>query len=168
MSVFFISQVLVAIAIVFDLMSFQFKQRKKIVGCLFCAVILISCHFILLEQWTAACLMSIAIIRYLASMFSTAARYKYLFCVLSITASIVTYSAIASVLSCFGAVFQTIAAFNTNDKRLRELMIIGTSFWIIHNYFIGSPTAVVMEMLFLSSNLVGYYRYYFKDSQQKA
>ena len=54
------------------------------------------------------------------------------------------------------------AAFQEDDRRLRQLMIVGTSFWLLHNYLIGSPTAVLMEVLFISSNLVGYYRYYFK------
>ena len=167
MSLFFISQVLVAVAIIFDLMSFQFKERKKIVGCLFCAGILISSHFVLLEQWTAASLMIIATVRYLTSIFSTSFKLKYLFCSLSIVASIVTYSGLASILSCIGSIFQTVAAFNKDDKRLRELMIVGTSFWLIHNYVIGSPTAVVMEILFISSNLIGYYRYYYKNTRQK-
>lgn len=162
MSLFFISQVLVAIAIGFDLMSFQFKERKKIVGCLFCAGILISSHFVLLEQWTAAGLMIIATVRYLASMFTTSNKLKYLFISLSIVTSVVTYAGVTSILSCIGSVFQTVAAFNKDDKRLRELMILGTSFWLVHNYVIGSPTAVLMEALFISSNLVGYYRYYYK------
>ncbi|HHC7355418.1 TPA: YgjV family protein, partial [Vibrio campbellii] len=41
MDAFFLSQVLVAIAICFDLLSFQFKERKKIVASLFCAGVLI-------------------------------------------------------------------------------------------------------------------------------
>ncbi|WP_447530490.1 YgjV family protein [Vreelandella sp. TE19] len=37
---------MVAIAIGFDLMSFQFKERKKILACLFFAGTSISAHFI--------------------------------------------------------------------------------------------------------------------------
>ncbi|MCB5361386.1 YgjV family protein [Vibrio lentus] len=164
MSAFYLSQVLVAIAICFDLLSFQFKERKKIVTCLFFAGVLISSHFILLEQWTAASLMIIATIRYLTSVFSTSPKFKYLFCSMSLVATAFTYSGLISVLSCCASVFQTFAAFNKDDRRLRELMIIGTSFWLVHNYLIGSPTAVVMEALFICSNLVGYYRFYFRKS----
>ena len=129
MTPFFLSQVLVAIAIFFDLMSFQFKERKKIVTCLFCAGTLISSHFILLEQWTAASLMIIATVRYLVSVFSTSSKLKYLFCGASFISTFVTYSGLVSVISCLGSMFQTIAAFNENDRRLRELMIVGTAFW---------------------------------------
>lgn len=166
MSLFLISQILVAIAIIFDLMSFQFKDRKKIVACLFCAGILISSHFALLEQWTATSLMMIATVRYLTSIFSTSKKFMFIFSSTSILATIFTYSGIVSIISCLGSVFQTVAAFNKDDKRLRELMIIGTSFWLLHNYLIGSPTAVIMEILFIASNLIGYYRYYKVDINQ--
>ncbi|GLO60746.1 membrane protein [Vibrio sp. MACH09] len=161
MTPFFLSQILVAVAIGFDLMSFQFKDRKKIVTCLFFAGSLISSHFILLEQWTAASLMIIATVRYLVSIFSTSQKLKYAFCTASVISAVVTYSGLVSVISCFASVFQTVAAFNKDDRRLRELMIIGTALWLIHNYMVGSPTAVVMEVLFITSNLVGYYRYYY-------
>ncbi len=164
MSVFFISQVLVAIAICFDLMSFQFKERKKIVTCLFFAGILISSHFVLLEQWTAASLMLIATFRYLISIFSTSSKLKFVFCFASVGATALTFTGLTSILSCVGSVFQTIAAFNKDDRRLRELMIIGTSFWLLHNYLVGSPVAVAMEVLFIGSNLIGYYRYYYRKS----
>lgn len=39
-------------------------------------------------------------------------------------------------------------------------MLIGTSIWLLNNAMIGSPTAVLMELLFIGSNLLGYYRYY--------
>ncbi|MFC1235944.1 YgjV family protein [Vibrio sp. F74] len=164
MSAFFLSQVLVSIAIGFDLMSFQFKERKKIVACLFCAGILISSHFILLEQWTAASLMVIATTRYLMSVFSTSSKLKYLFCSASVLATFITYAGLVSVLSCLGSIFQTVAAFNKDDRRLRELMVVGTTFWLFHNYLVGSPTAVIMEVLFISSNLIGYYRHYYRKS----
>lgn len=162
MTPFILSQILVAVAIGFDLMSFQFKDRKKIVMCLFFAGLFISSHFMLLEQYTAASLMIIATIRYLVSAFSTSDKLKYVFCTGAIISSVVTYSGVISIISCVASVFQTVAAFSKNDRRLREYMIVGTTFWLIHNYVIGSPTAVLMEVLFITSNLVGYYRYYWK------
>lgn len=164
MSAFVVSQVLVAIAICFDFVSFQFKDRRKIIVCLFCAGALISSHFMLLEQWAAASLTAIATGRYLISFFSTSSRLKYLFCSTSIVITFFTYTGLISVLSCLGSVFNTMAAFNKDDRRLREFMIIGTVFWLLHNYLIGSPAAVLMETLFICSNLIGYYRYYYKNS----
>jgi hypothetical protein len=49
---------------------------------------------------------------------------------------------------------------------LRQLMFIGTCLWLIHNIIAGSPGAVIMEIIFLSSNMVGYFRYYIKPKKQ--
>jgi hypothetical protein len=68
-------------------------------------------------------------------------------------------------MSCAGSLLQTTAAFCEDDKRLRGLMIIGTSFWMFHNYLAQSPMAEAMELLFMTSNVVGYYRYYKKPVQ---
>ncbi|MEC4727663.1 YgjV family protein [Shewanella sp. D64] len=160
MSVFVWSQVLIAIAIVFDIASFQFKQRRQIIGCLCVSGVLISVHFILLEQWTAAGLLMLASIRYFCSIFTTSKRLMSVFLLSALTITIGTFSGLLSVLSFSATVFQTTAAFCLSDQRLRQLMIVGTSLWLVHNYLAGSPSAVLMEVLFIGSNLVGYYRYY--------
>ncbi len=160
MSAFFLSQLLIVVAICFDLASFQFKARKEIVSCLCVAGVLISSHFILLEQWTPAGLMMIATIRYFTSIFTTSKSVMLIFVFCSLAVLISTYIGLVSILCFVGATFQTLASFSKNDKKLRQLMIIGTSFWLLHNFIINSPTAVVMEILFITSNIVGYYRYY--------
>ncbi|QFQ77324.1 YgjV family protein [Vibrio harveyi] len=160
MSAFLWSQILIAIAIVFDLISFQFKKRQKIVCCLCASGILISTHFVLLEQWTAASLMLLASIRYFTSIFTTSKRWMFLYLTSALMITVMTFVDLINLLSFGGTLFQTTAAFCKSDQRLRQLMIVGTMLWLIHNYLAGSPTAVLMELLFISSNLIGYYRYY--------
>ncbi|RYV02067.1 hypothetical protein SOPP22_10850 [Shewanella sp. OPT22] len=166
MTDFFLSQVLVSIAICFDMVSFQFKDRKEIIACLFVAGILISIHFALLEQWTASGLMAISTIRYFTSIFTTSKKIASIFIASSLLATYFTFTGLVSLLSCAGSLFQTTAAFSKNDKTLRVLMIVGTSFWLLHNYVVQSPVAVLMEVLFISSNLVGYYRHYIQKPQK--
>lgn len=163
MDAFTLSQLLVAIAIVFDVISFQFKARERIVACLFMSGILISIHFCLLAQWTAAGLMGIATVRYLTSIFTTSKKAMWGFSGAAVLMSSLTFSGLVSVISCIGTLFQTRAAFCQRDKDLRLLMIVGTSFWLVHNILVGSQVAVLMEMLFIGSNLVGYYRHYFRE-----
>lgn len=151
---FFLSQCLIAIAIVFDFFSFQFKQREKIVACLFAAGLLITAHFVLLEQWTAVALMSIATLRYLSSIWTTSKVMMWFFSSCSVIATAFTFVGLTSLISCIGTLFQTRASFCDSDKTLRQLMLVGTSFWLIHNYLVGSPGAVLMEVLFISSNLI--------------
>ena len=165
MSIFVISQILVGIAICFDLLSFQLKKRTHIVLCLSVAGIFIATHFVLLEKWTAAILMVIAVARYVTSYFSTSKNLMALFVTASFVGTFFTFQGFLSILSCLGSTFQTLGAFSNNDKRLRQLMIIGTFFWLCHNYFAASPVAVLMEVLFLSSNFIGYYRFYLKGQK---
>jgi len=160
MSDFYLSQLLIAIAIVFDIASFQFKKRQHIVSCLSVAGVLICAHFMLLSQWTAAGVMAIATVRYVMSIFSTAKHYQYFFVLTAIIVTACTYTSVVSLLSLSGSIFQTVAAFSKADKQLRQLMIIGTMFWMMHNLLINSPLAVLMEIVFLCSNLVAYYRFY--------
>jgi len=164
MSDFVLSQLLISIAIVFDIASFQFKKRQHILSCLSVAGVLICAHFILLSQWTAAGVMAIATVRYVISIFTAAKYYRWLFMAGAIILTIFTFSSLVSLLSLMGSLFQTAAAFNKEDKRLRQLMIIGTCFWLLHNLIIHSPLAVLMEVIFLCSNLAAYYRFYLRQS----
>ncbi|MCL2908763.1 YgjV family protein [Shewanella aquimarina] len=160
MSVFFLSQCLIAIAIVTDILSFQFKHKRHIVLCLALSGILSSLHFALLSQWTAAGLMLVAAIRYLVTVFSHSRRLLWLFLSINSLIALLTFAGPLSLISFAGSCTQTIAAFCRSDQRLRQLMIVGTSIWLVNNYLAGSPTAVLMELLFIGSNLVGYYRFY--------
>lgn len=164
MSTFLLSQILVGFTIVFDLMSFQFKSQRSIVICLFLAASLNATHFILLEQWTAAGLISLGAIRYLTSIFTTAKVMIAIFSIGSLIVTFFTFVGLISLLACIGSLLKTAATFFENDKHLRQLMIIGTVCWIVHNLFAGSPAAVAMEVLFVLSNLIGYYRYYLRPS----
>ena len=165
-STFVLSQILIGIAICSDILSFQLKERKKIVACLVVSATLISCHFLLLEHWTAALLGLLAIARFTSSIFTTSRKVMWVFLSSTFLLSAFSFQGLLSVLSCTATIFTTVAAFSKDDKLLRQLMMIGTSIWIIHNYLAGSPGAVVLELIFIISNFVGYFRYYIRPKMQ--
>ncbi|MBM9512425.1 YgjV family protein [Desulfogranum marinum] len=160
MTPFLLSQILVGMAICTDLLSFQGKGRKHILVCLIISSSLISLHFVLLEHWTAAGLGLLAGIRFVTSYFTTSKKAMSVFVCCSLLIGIVTYSGVLSLLSCTGAICNTVGSFCSTDRRMRKIMFLGTCFWLTHNILAHSPTAVLLECLFLSSNIVGYYRYY--------
>jgi hypothetical protein len=164
MTPFILSQILIVIAICFDLISFQLKERDKILGCLLVSCTLIGMHFALLEQWTATGLALLAICRFSISMHTTSKKTMWLFIAMSVAVSTVTYDGWLSILTCCGSIFGTVGSFSQNDKQLRRFMFIGTSLWLLNNVVIGSPAAVIMEALFITSNIVGYYRFYMKPA----
>ncbi|PHR72087.1 MAG: hypothetical protein COA66_07745 [Arcobacter sp.] len=165
MTSFLLSQIFIGIAICFDMMSFQFKERKKIIICFFCASIFIAIHFLLLEQYTAASLVFISALRFITSIFTTSKKLMAIFLLACSAVTFFTYSGLLSILSFLGASINTVASFCKEDKHLRIIMFIGTSFWLVNNYFANSPAAVFMEILFLGSNLIGYYRHYIKPKK---
>ncbi len=166
MSSFALSQLLVGLALCTDILSFQFKERKQIVGCLLISCILISAHFMILGHWTAAGLGLVAAARFTTSIFSTSKRFMYLFVGATWLISFFTYQGVLSIIGCIAGTFGTIGSFCDQDKKLRQMMFACTLLWIIHNSLAGSPGAVVLEIFFASSNIVGYYRYYIRPQNQ--
>ena len=165
MSNFLLSQILIGFAICFDMMSFQFKDRKKIVLCFFCASILIGIHFALLEQYTAAGLILITAIRFLTSIFTTSKKMMSLFLVSYTLVTMISYAGFLSLLTYGASMISSIASFCNDDRLLRQLMLLSTIIWVIHNYYANSPAAVLMEILFICSNSIGYYRHYIKPKK---
>ncbi|MEM7117399.1 MAG: YgjV family protein [Chloroflexota bacterium] len=162
LSSFVLSQILIAVAIGVDILSFQFKERRKILACLVVSTLLISGHFMLLEHWTAAFLGLLSVARYSSSLITTSRRVMWLFLISVFAISAFSFEGTLSILGGVATAVTTIAAFGKDDKRLRQLMLLGTAIWIVHNYLAGSPGAVLMEAIFITSNLVGYFRYYIK------
>lgn len=160
LSNFILSQILIGVAICFDICSFQFRERIKILTCLVVSTVFISIHFLLLEHWTAGLLGLLSVARYLSSMVTTSRKVMWTFLIIILAITVFSFEGRLSVLCCAATFFTTIAAFRKEDKHLRQLMLIGTMIWLTHNYLAGSPGAVLMETLFIVSNLVGYFRYY--------
>ncbi len=46
-------------------------------------------------------------------------------------------------------------------------MLMGTILWTGHNIHAGSPMAVLMELIFISSNLIGYFCFYLLPERQR-
>lgn len=166
MSSFALSQLLVGLALCTDILSFQFKNKKHIIICLMISCTLISIHFMLLGHWTAAGLGIIAAVRFATSLLSTSKKFMYLFVAATWIISFVTYEGVLSILGCAGGTLGTVASFCKQDKQLRQLMLAGTCLWIIHNLLAGSPGAVILEIFFASSNIIGYYRFYIRPQKQ--
>ncbi|MGF1777277.1 YgjV family protein [Vibrio nomapromontoriensis] len=164
MSLFFASQILVGLAALFDIASFQFKNRTFLLSSLSISALLIASHFALLQEWTAACLLVIGACRYFTGIFISDPRMKWLFYFVTVLGAIYTFSGLTSSLSCLASLLHTKASFSRNDKLMRILMVIGTIVWGIHDVIVGSPVAVLIDILFVVSSVIGYYRIYIKEA----
>ena len=165
LSAFLVSQILIGIAFLFDLASFQFKRREVTLCFFFAAASLISVHFFLLGATTAGFVMAVSAFRFVVSIFSTDKRLKYLFILLIVGLGVWTYDGWEDVFSIAAGIFGTLSSFHPDPKRLRELMAVGSVLIIVHNIMIFSPAAIALDIFFLGSNLVSYYRFYLRKSK---
>jgi len=159
---FFFSQILAGIAIVSDIFSFQFKERKKIIIFFIISASCIALHYLLLDRVLAASLLWVWIIRFFISYHSTWKYWKYIFIGIFTLSSLIFYKDIYDGVVYIAMVLITIWVFQKEDKTLRLFLMCGTSFVILYNFLIFSPVWVLLESIFLSSNLIGYYRHYLK------
>lgn len=160
MSLFLWSQLVVSLALLLDLLSFQLRDRRRILACLALSCALNAGHFALLGQWSAACLLLLASVRFLVSIWLVRRILMWFFMGLACAAALATYQGVLSLIGLLASLLQTRAAFFPDDRQLRSWMLLGILCWLVNNLLVGSPVAALMEGLFLVSNLVGYYRHY--------
>ncbi len=165
---FIISQILMFIAIASDILSFQFKKRKSLIIFFIISASLISAHYFFLGRVAAGIIMIIAALRFLTCYFTTNKRFMYLFLVANILTLIFTYKDFYDIIVCIGSGTITVASFQINDKNIRRIMMFGTSLMLIYNILIFSPMGALSEAIFLTSNIIGYYRYYVRKTSCKA
>ena len=160
MSAFALSQLFIGVTFFVDLASFQFKQQRHVLMCLAVAASMIGVHFLLLQVYTAAVLGFLASARFVTAIFTSSGKLYALFIALVLLNGVVTWSGLLSALGTLGALLSTTAAFSASDKRFRLIMMLASLVWIVHNVLAATPAAILLEVVFLGSNLLGYYRYY--------
>jgi len=162
---FIISQIVVAIAMVFDFASLQFRARKNIFLCLAISVSLISLHYFLLGKTAAGWICVVSVARFVISAFSNNKNYIFIFLILNALTLIFTYKEIYDLVFFCGISIFIVGNFQSKDKPMRLLMISGTALVLFYNIIILSPMGIVVEGNFLASNLLGYFRYHIKKQK---
>jgi hypothetical protein len=159
---FLFSQIFAGIAIIWDIFSFQFKKREAIITCFLISATCIALHYAFLDRYSAAVIIGIGIIRFFISLFSTNKYWIPIFILLYSIATYILFKDWYDLLILTSLSLSTIASFQKNDKILRYFMFWGTLITIIYNFVIFSPVWVLLESIFLVSNIVWYYRHYIK------
>ena len=159
---FLASQFFAGIAIIADFCSFQFKERKKIIIFFIIAASCIGLHYLLLERYSAAIIVGLGIIRFFIAYHSTWKYWKYIFIWLFSLTTYIFFKDWFDLVVLLGTILITIWVFHSDDKKLRLIMMSGTSCVILYNFLIFSPVWVLLESVFLTSNIVGFWRYYIR------
>ncbi len=157
---FVISQVFMFLAIGTDFLSMQFKKRKYIFVTLMVSAALISAHYFLLGKMTAWIIVTISVLRFFTCIWTADKKYLYIFLVLNTLALIFSYTEVYDLIIYIGLFVFIIWNFQNNDKKMRLLMMIGTTIVMSYNILIFSPMGAIAEWSFLISHILWYYRYY--------
>lgn len=155
---FVLSQLLAALAFSSGIIAFQQHERAAMLKFWFVSALLNASHFAVLAQYEATLFVALTAVRFLVASISPRQRWMISFLLLSTLLLILSYTSPLNLLPYLAAVVGTIGSFQRKVVLVRMLMAIGASAWVVHNLLIGSPVAVLMELAFLSSNLVGYLR----------
>ncbi|GAC21397.1 YgjV family protein [Paraglaciecola arctica] len=157
---FLLSQLLVSVTLIIECGAMQLKNKNYILAALSVSCFFNGFHYLLLEQPTAGYIFLFSSIRFLISI-----KWKFQWisaaslCV-SLIITVSTYIGILSIIGFFATIFITIGSFSKNDRFLRLMMITGGSVWLLHNLLLWTPVGILVEVIFVGSSCIGYYRYY--------
>lgn len=161
MTPFLLSQIFAFFGICTDIASWQFRSRRSILITLTCSTVLFGLHFYFLGQMYAALVSVIVVIRYLFTIHTTHKGVMVFFLCIAIGLYyFVGEYTIFSFLALLAVIFATIAGFQKQDKYLRLIGMASTMCWLTHNILLLTPIGIVAEVVMLSSNLLGYIRFY--------
>ena len=160
MSTFVLSQILAGIAFALGVVSFQFKERRSVLLCLFFLTLFNSSHFFLLGRPGPAVLLILIGLRFLTAILSTNRALMYLFLFLSLGAFLLTFTSPLNLLALIAVLLGTYGSFQPDGRTMRIILMLGNALWLIHNLLASTPVATLMEASFLVSNLLGYRRFY--------
>jgi hypothetical protein len=159
MSAFILSQLLAGGTLLVGMAAFQFRERTHILRGWCLAATLAAAHFYVLGSIAACLLVAVTALRFLISSFTTDARLMYLFLALAVCGFILTYASPVSFIALAATLIGTFGSFRRTENAIRYSMLTTELLWAVHNIIIWSPVAVLMEVLFFSSNLIGFFRH---------
>lgn len=157
---FILSQILAACAIGTDTLAMHSKNRKTILLFIASSCFLLAIHFVLLQEYIAGVVTFSGGIRAVIAGFSSSKKLIPLFLVVESISFYFLYEHWYSWFSLIASFLFVISNFQSNEKYLRLIMMGGTSFWILHNSFAHTPVGVLVEVIFLSNNIWGYFRHH--------
>lgn len=160
MTPFVWSQIIAACAFGCGLISYQFRTRRSVLFFMTGLALLYAWHFYLLDRSTPGAIMLLTTVRYVTAIYSQHRFFLYLFLCATLAAFLGTYNGPLSLLALAGAISGTLGSFQGSDRVMRLYFMFGNCCWLMHNLLAFTPVATLMEALFLTSNVVGYRRFY--------
>lgn len=153
------------IGLLFFILSFQQKDRKRILMLMIAGQLIFLVHFILLGAWTAAGMNIVGatrsvVFRYREEKGWAAWRFwPFIFILLFMTAGVLAHESWTGLLPVIAMSIETTGLWMRNLRVLRFINLFPHPFWFTYNLLKGSWAGVVCEIFVLSSVIVAIVRY---------
>lgn len=164
---FILSQLLATVTLVTECFAMQLKNKQHLLALLSVSCLFNSLHFFLLEQPTAGYILLFSSIRFLISIRWKSQWIAVASLFISLIITIYSYIGFLSILGFVGTIFITVGSFSKNDKTLRIMMMLGSFIWLSHNIILWTPMGILLEALFISSGMIGFYLHYIAPKAQQ-
>lgn len=159
MNEFIFSQLIATLAFFCGFVSFQCKSRSSILLWLSGSSFTNACHFLVLNKPVPAILYFILTARALVARVSLNQNLMYLFLSLSLFGSILFFKGPLGFLALFATILATYGSFQKEVRRVRILFMLSATMWVVHNILVWTPVALLMQVMFLISNGIGFQRF---------
>jgi len=115
-------------------------------------------HFYLLGASSAAAMSFLSGIRNYLSLHKNVKNVAVLFIVVYLVVGIYTYEELVSILPVISALLGTTAVFYLSGIKMRLVMMLSTTLWIIHNAVLVSVGPLLMELFIFGTTARTVYR----------
>jgi hypothetical protein len=163
MSVFIAAQIIGFAAVCISISIFQSNKRSTMLKLVAAAAVLYAVQFCLLGAFTGAAMNIIGAARsYTFYKIRPSKRHQWILIVfigLAIIGAIVTWQGVLSLLPTLGSICGGIAIWHKKPKQIRRWSLVASPLWFIYNAYSGSYAGMAIDVIMLSSNLLGEYRF---------
>ncbi|MDR2227799.1 MAG: YgjV family protein [Providencia sp.] len=158
-SLYYIGQCIGILAFFIGLTVFIQRDDKKLKYRLIIYTSCIALHYFLLGAIPAGISASLNSFRTFVSIYFRKKIFMYIFIFLAISFALPNIKNWMELLPVSGTIISTIAFFTTTKLKLRIIMWLSTSCWVVYNFWLGSIGGTLIELSFLIINGISIYRF---------
>ena len=167
---YMLSQFFIILNYVFLVLTYQAKNRKRILAFNFGALIATGISYLFLSAYSGLAMVFVAVIRNIIFIIDEKKNGKskkngikdyiilaVLFAIAIISAKL-TYNGILSMMSVAATMLYTYSVWQKNTKVYKALGLPVGILWIIYNIYIFSIFGIILEVILAISSIIGYVR----------
>lgn len=163
---YILSQIFIILNYIFLIITYQLKDRKKIIFFNIASLTSAGLSYIFLSAYTGLAMVIVSIIRNIIFIFNSnqnKTTKKDLYILISIYLLIIilaifTYDGLWSLMSVLATIIYTYSVWQKNTKVYKWLGIPVSLCWLSYNIYIASIFGIVLESILMSSAIIGLIR----------